>query len=139
MINTNLHKGFTLIELMIVVAIIGILASIVYPSYRDSVMRSNRSEGQRELMRIANLEEQFFIDFRTYTATMTDMKLNADPFITEGGYYKIDAVINDAGVNTFTLKATALGAQALGDAECLEFTITDTGAKNATSAGCWEK
>ena len=60
----NNALGFTLIEVMITVAIIGILASVAYPSYVDFVTRSNRVEALQELTRFANLQEQYFIDHR---------------------------------------------------------------------------
>ncbi len=100
--------GMTLIELMITVAIIGILASIAYPSYTEFVVRSNRSEAQRELMRIANMQEQYYVDNRTYTNNMTLLGESADPFITESGNYSID-VKESTVTNSFTLQAKALG------------------------------
>ncbi len=134
----NKRNGFTLIELMIVVAIIGILASIAYPSYTDYVARSNRSEGQRELLRIANLQEQFFVDNRAYTADMKNLGLGNDPYETDSGYYKIDAVLTDNSTK-FTLTATAYSTQASNDASCKELKVTETGKKTATSSDCWEK
>lgn len=129
----NNIAGFTLIELMITVAIIGILASIVYPSYVDSVTRSNRTEAQRELSRIANLQEQFYNDFRRYTNDMTELGLNADPFVTDLGHYSLDATINNA---TFTLTATPLGTQLSNDTACPALTISETGQKSPST--CWE-
>lgn len=130
--------GFTLIELMITVAIVGILAAVAYPSYTDFVHRSNRTEGQRELLRLANVEEQGFIEFRSYTDDMTDLNMDADPYITESGNYSIDAVIANGGT-TFILTATAKNAQ-LKDTACLILTINEVGQKNlGGNAGCWEQ
>ena len=67
---THKINGFTLVELMITVAIVGILATVVYPSYVSYVTKSNRTEAQRELMRLANLEEQYYVDHREYTENM---------------------------------------------------------------------
>lgn len=133
------HKllGITLIELMITVAIIGILASIAYPSYTDFVVRSNRSEAQRELVRIANLQEQFYVDNRTYTNDMTVLGESDDPFITDSGDYSIDVLENNVK-NSFTLQATALGTQATNDSGCLILSINDVGEKKPTSGSCWE-
>jgi type IV pilus assembly protein PilE len=130
------HQGLTLIELMIVVAIISILAAVAYPSYVSSLARANRSEALRELMRIANLQEQHYVDLRTYSADMTKLGLAADPFITESGNYSIDAVAN---ASSFTLTATAKGAQATNDADCLTININHLGKKTAANASCWEQ
>jgi len=135
--NKKEYRGFTIIELLIAVAIVGILAAVAYPSYVDSVARSNRTEGQRELLRIANLEEQFYMDNRTYTTDMTALGLNASPFITEGKHYSISATIADGG-DSFTLTATAKNAQATNDASCKELKVTHAGVKTATSSYCWE-
>lgn len=135
-IHIKRQLGFTLIELMIVVAIIGILAAVAYPSYTDSVARSNRSEGQRELLRIANLQEQFYMDNRSYTTDMTALGLNASPFVTENDHYAISATTSDGG-NAFTLTAKASTAQAKIDlSACGSLTVTDGGEK--APAACWE-
>jgi len=147
MVRTNVIKykthlsnlqGFTLIELMITVAIVSILASIAYPSYTDYVVRSNRSEAPLELVRLANLQEQFFIDTRTYTAVMTELGLtvnDSDAYITPKGNYEISSVINEIGT-TYTLRATALGNQAINDINCQNILLTDTG--NKLPLICWE-
>jgi type IV pilus assembly protein PilE len=137
-VNVTNQKGFTLIEVMVVVAIVGILAGIAYPSYTEYVARSNRSEGQRELMRIANLMEQRFLDTRAYTEDMTDLGLNADPYITDtgGSHYSIDASVNG---RTYTLTATARGHQATIDSACGTLTVTDTGLKGSSGTDCWEQ
>lgn len=127
-------KGFTLIELLITVAIVGIIASIAYPSYSDFVVRSNRSEAQRELLRIANLQEQLFVDSRAYTEDMKALGLTADPFKTESENYSIDAKVTG---NTFVLTATALGNQKATDTSCVTLTVTETGLKRP-SGTCWE-
>lgn len=132
--SLKVYSGFTLIELLIVVAIVGILAGVAYPAYTDFTMRSNRAEGQRELVRLANLQEQLYVDSRAYTADMTKLGLSVDPYITENGFYSIDAVVAGA---TFTLTATAKKGQ-VKDTNCLTMTITDTGAKTPAS-NCWEK
>ena len=147
MVRTNVIKykthlsnlqGFTLIELMITVAIVSILASIAYPSYTDYVVRSNRSEAPLELVRLANLQEQLFIDTRTYTAVMTELGLTVNDsgaYITPNENYDISSQINEAGT-TYTLRATALGNQAINDINCQNILLTDTG--NKSPLICWE-
>lgn len=65
-------RGFSLIELMIVVAVIGILAAVAYPSYTNYVIKSNRSAAQAFMMDIANREKQYFLDARQYLAIDAD-------------------------------------------------------------------
>jgi len=127
--------GFTLIELMITVAIVGIISSIAYPSYVASVARSDRTEAQRELARLANLEEQYFSDNRKYTTDMTKLTLPTSA-LTESGNYKITATIT---ASTFKLTATAQGSQASNDSNCLTLAIDETGKKTGASTTCWEK
>jgi len=137
MLNKSFRLGFTLIELLVTVAIIGILASVAFPSFTDYVVRSNRTEGQRELVRIANLQEQYYADSRKYTSVLTQLGLDASPYITENGHYSISAVVNNVS-GTFTLSAAALGTQASRDGACSPMTVTDTGKKTPVSS-CWEK
>jgi type IV pilus assembly protein PilE len=132
----NSH-GFTLIELMITVAIVGILASIAYPSYTDFVIRSNRSEAQRELLRLANLQEQVFVDSRSYAADMTGLGAGTAAIETESGNYDISVSAQSA--TTFTLQATAKNIQSR-DTACPTLTINELGQKNLTgNLGCWEQ
>ncbi|TPH19232.1 type IV pilin protein [Litorilituus lipolyticus] len=138
MVRIQKTFGFTLLEVLITVALIGILVSIAYPSYTEFVVKSNRSEAQRELVRLANLQEQAFVDNRAYTEDMTQLGANADPFITDGGNYSIDANVGNNGT-TFTLTATALLLQKKRDTKCAKFSVTETGEKDATNSDCWEK
>ncbi|MGQ0522222.1 MAG: type IV pilin protein [Betaproteobacteria bacterium] len=66
----NANRGMTLIELMIVVAIIGILAAVAYPSYEAYIIRSNRSAAQQMMLKIASRQEQYRLDAKSYTATL---------------------------------------------------------------------
>ncbi len=134
----RLSYGFTLTELLITVAIIGILSSVAYPSYLDYVTRNNRAEAQRELLRMANLMEQYFLDHRSYTTDMTNLGAAADPFITESTLYSIDAEMPSSGL-TFVLKATAKSSQATEDSACLTLQVNNIGERTATSAHCWER
>jgi len=130
--------GFTLIEVMIVVAIVGILATIAYPSYVDHVTRSNRAEALRELTHIANLQEQFFVDTRNYTGDLSQLGLGSGTtFTTESQNYVIAVSNFDVNTATFTLRATAKGVQASNDSACLTIDITDTG--NKVPVACWEQ
>ena len=122
---------------MITVAIIGILAGVAYPSYIDFVTRSNRAEAQRELMRLANLQEQVFVDTRSYAADMTGLGFANAAYTTETGNYEITVSAQTA--TTFTLTATAKSSQATNDSACSTITINDAGQQAGASSHCWEK
>jgi len=132
--KSSINTGFTLIELLIAVAIVGILAAVAYPSYTSFVQDSNRTEAQRELLRLANRQEQVFIDRREYTTDMTAIGANADPYVTESGNYSIDGTTANDG-DTFILTATAQGSQA-SDPGCATLTINEVGQQGPIT--CWE-
>lgn len=141
-------NGFTLIELMITVAIIGILAAIAYPSYRQTVMRSNRSEAKASLMQTAGELEKCYTTYFAYNKYGSDSSGNVycqaanqfnsgATFNTPKGYYRISATLN---TSTFLLTATPLGAQA-NDTRCGTLTLDNLNAKTESGTGtvsdCW--
>jgi type IV pilus assembly protein PilE len=123
------QKAFTLIELMVTVAIIGILASIAYPSYRDSVMKSRRADAQGALLAYANSMERYFTVKNDYVGA---------PTFPATVYYTLTASITASTSTTassYTLTAQPIGAQATDI--CGILTLTDKGEKTPTSKGCW--
>lgn len=132
------QSGFTLIELMIVVAIVGILSAIAYPSYAEYIRRGHRAEARAGLLQAAQWLERSATATGTYPLTAAfPANLKAVP----NNRYDI-AVVSDGA--TFTLTATPKGAQ-IGD-RCGNYTLTNTGlrgAKGATTGDivteCWGK
>lgn len=138
------NRGVTLIELMIVVAIIGILASVAYPSYRQYVVRSNRTEAKAALMQSAQELEKCFTRRMRYNSVANDCPA-ADRAVagypTEDGNYQITATIpRVAGTPSYLLTATPQVGQA-NDAECGTFTLDEQGNRavsgSGTAARCW--
>lgn len=127
------NQGFTLIELMIVVTIMGIIAAVGYPSYTNYVLRTHRAEAMNELTRLANLQEQFFADNRSYADKLTTLGLATDKLTTDSGRFEISVTASAA--RSFTLTATAVGVQA--NDVCKTFTINQLGQKTASQANCW--
>ena len=127
--------GFTLIELMIVVAIVGVLAAVAYPSYKRSVEKSRRAEGKALILDAANRQERRFGDTNKYTDNMINLGYAADPAESENGHYEVDSASSTAGFFDFTLTATAVGVQDA-DTDCATMTINNRGEKTPTS-GCW--
>jgi type IV pilus assembly protein PilE len=129
-------RGFTLVELMIVVAVVGILAAVAYPSYQESVRKGRRAGATADLAEIAqNLERHFTIN-NTYATFTIAAPFNRSP---RSGpvFYNISFVATPART-TYVLRAVPTGVQT-GD-RCGTFTLSNTGAKTvsgATIGECW--
>lgn len=104
------QAGFTLTELLIVIVIAAILASIAIPSYRDAVRKSDRRAAQSAMMEIANRERQAFVSNRAFQDE-TELAFTL-PAELEGKYTYAIEVDNDASPPTFEITFTAIGAQA---------------------------
>lgn len=132
--------GFTLIELMVVVAIVAILAGIAYPSYQQHVLTTRRTEALSALTQLANQEEKYFMDNNTYGSLSNLGKVSdsaATSFNTENAYYSISLAYDSS---TYTLTATAINQQAA-DTDCATLTINESGTKGSSTADastCWK-
>lgn len=128
-----------MIELLIVIVIVGILAAIAYPNYRDYVTRAKRNEAKAALLQIATRQESFYLQFHTYTENMTALGFAADNNVpTESGAYIVD-VLPGADATGYTAIATYQdgGNEA---ARCLTFQIDGQGTKTSGPLGdCWSR
>jgi type IV pilus assembly protein PilE len=123
--------GFTLIELMIAVAIVAILALIAYPSYSQYPRRSARAEAQSYLSSVAGLQQQYLIDKRAYAHSLT--ALHAAPAGNVASKFAIAVAADDGPPPSYVVTAQATGDQ-LKDA-CPTLAIDSAG--NRTPASCW--
>jgi len=122
--NKKHMPGFTLIELMIVVAIVAIIASIAYPSYQTYVTKTHRANSAASLLELSQFMEKLFTETGVYTGTA--LPFTQSPNDGSSAKYNI-AVARTA--TAYTLTATPAGAQANNDANCGALTINSIGVK----------
>ena len=128
-------KGFTLVELMIVIAIIGILAAVAYPAYTSAVKKANRADGIDSLLSLASRMEEYYMNNDTYVGAT----VNATGTGTVGSNKTSDDLytmsITSATAFAYTLTATPKSA----DSECGNLILNSLGQKTASTgaAGCW--
>jgi type IV pilus assembly protein PilE len=133
LIMKKLHSGFTLVELMITVAVLAILAAIAWPSYQEYVRKSRRAEAQAFLMAVAARQQQFLVDTRGYTASLTDIGVPTPTNVT--ATYDIALAAPAGNPPAFSVTATPKAGQ-VGE-RCGTLSIDQIGTKTAATSGCW--
>ncbi len=143
-------RGFTLLELMVVVVIVGVLAGIALPSYQESMRKARRNDAKEALMEVASRQEQLMLDRSRYTADMTELGYGADPMVSKESLYNVDRIaatlaggtncaVND--VTCYVLRARPIATEAqAADTRCTDFFLDSTGAKTASGTHndtCW--
>ena len=133
--------GFTLVELLIGIAVISILASIAYPSYVGFMQKNRRADAITLLTRAAGEQQRFFSDYNRYANSMTQLGFGEQATVdTEAGYYTV-SVVNESPTS-FELRATPVtGGPQEGDTACATLTLNDRGVAGATGSAdadsCW--
>lgn len=127
-------RGIGIIELLVVLTIMGILASVLLPGYQDHVLKSYRAEAMQALLKVAGLQEMLLVDQQRYSADLTELGFAAKQFLTESGRYKISAMVTEQG---YQLKAQAQQAQSE-DKSCQVFLLNSYGQKSSEpDSVCW--
>ncbi len=142
------QRGVTLIELMVVVAIIAIISAFAYPSYERYVTRTKRAVAQNALLQVADRQQQFFMDNKQFAADMTDLGYPADPYVVSddgrttaaadsSAVYSLS--LSNVTATTWTATAAPLHGQLTRDTYCGSLSITQAGAKgqSGASTNCW--
>jgi type IV pilus assembly protein PilE len=128
------NAGITLIELMITVAVVAVLAAVAYPSYREQVLKSHRTDGKAALMQTAQTMERCFTRSNTFAGCV------AFPIAVAGGRYQVTNGGEAPTTTTYRLDAVPQGPQA-SDTRCATLTLRQDGSKTEsgtdTAANCW--
>lgn len=146
--TTNRNSGFTLVELMVVVAIVGIIAAVAFPAYTQYVTKAKRATAKSLLTQVAQRQQQYFMDNKSYTADLSDLGYpgatlfvddqgNVSAATSEDSVYTIEVTAQNQ--TSYTLTATPVNIQADRDTDCTSLTLDQRGTKGHTGAGaeCW--
>ena len=142
------QSGVTLLELMIVVVVIAIIATSAYPLYVQYVVRAKRAAGTSMLLQVADRQQQYFMDNKSYASSLENLGFSASPFMMDEEGKLVPAAddnriyeisLSDTSATTYTATAEPQLQQAEKDTQCASLTLTHTGEKGHTGGGtkCW--
>ena len=144
----NKQQGVTLLELMIVVAIVAMISAFAYPSYMQYVVSTKRTVATSALLQIADRQQQFFMDNKSFSNDLTALGFAANPLVlADDGNSTVvgdaDAVysvsLTNVAVTTYTITAAPLHGQGDRDTDCASLTLNQAGARGNSAGGddCW--
>ena len=146
--RVKMVNGFSLVELMVVLLIVGILASIALPNYNKNVLKSRRGIAKAELMKVVSRQEQYFINNKIYATDLTDLAFTNNPYyINDQGdeapvadsFYQISFVAG-ASAAAFVIQAVPQRGQ-VNDTQCATISLGSTGVRNVSGSAevsdCW--
>ncbi len=129
----SIKKGFSLIELMVVITVLAILAAIAVPVYSHFVQRSYRADAVATLSNVAIDQESYYHRNGSYATSLEELGLSSE---SEQGYYTI--TLENVSNNSFDVKAEAQGSQA-DDTDCQTITLKiENGMSTRQPSKCWE-
>lgn len=152
--NARRQRGLTLIELVVVILVVGVLAAVAVPTYRNYVMRSQRSDAKEALLALAAQQEKFYLQCNWYGETIANAPVCGanqgasqvqGATESENGWYQLAVDADDTDGLEFAITATAVaGENQFQDTECRTFRVTHLGVRSATDADgtdstaeCW--
>ena len=147
--NIRTQSGITLLELLIVVIILAIISAVAYPSYMQYVVNTKRTAATSTLLQVADRQQQYFMDNKTFAADLTNLGYSANPLVilddgrstSSGDPDSVYTVaLSNVGVTTFTITATPLNGQLSRDTKCGALTLNQSGAKGSVGpvSDCWK-
>jgi type IV pilus assembly protein PilE len=132
-------NGFTLIEIMIVVAVVAILAAIAYPSYQQYMMRAHRSAAQQLMLEVASRQEQHLLNKLSYATVLTDLQLSASSEVASFYTVAIQNVV--ASPPSYDIVATPVSTSIQSNDPCGALTLSSAGARTVSgsraASDCW--
>lgn len=144
----RVSKGFTLIELMIVIVIVAILVGVALPSYQASVSKTRRAEAKEFALKVAHAQERHYTQYLRYADTITgtaaadNLGWATADLDSASGYYSLDTAGSTFTATGYTIQIKPVAGKSQADDICGSFKVTHTGVKSYTGTSgskeqCW--